>query len=224
MNVCMIFHWCDVKHDHVSTLKAFRNNRQMAVLGGVIKSVTSTFIICRSHNYKISTGYNYSYPVVAMYQFSSSSVGTFRRDLSVMRLTLISLLEPRALARSMQEKASGVEYITEYIHHFSSRLQILKVHCRNIVRKPHDIFHFSTLVGAKESTSIFFMHTNENSIQKKNKCRGSSMRSTSICSSGACVKLGQFTWEGTVGRFNKKKSATRHPMSMRCSMMCTVKV
>lgn len=28
-------------------------------------------------------------------------------------------------------------------------------------------FHVYTLVGEKESTSMFFVHTNENSIQKK---------------------------------------------------------
>lgn len=31
---------------------------------------------------------------------------------------------------------------TEYIHHFLSRLQILKVHYRNIARKLHHIFNF----------------------------------------------------------------------------------
>lgn len=110
---------------------------------------------------------------------------------------------------------------TEYIHHFLSRMQILKGHCKNI-----DIYilNFSTSVGAgKKALSCISCIQMKNSIQK-NKCRGSSMQSTSICSSWACVKLGQFTWEGTVGRFYKKKSVIRHPISMRCSRVYTVNV
>lgn len=108
---------------------------------------------------------------------------------------LTSLLELCALASSMQE-ASWWEYILNiYIIFFkvTDFQSALQKYCK----ETSWYILFFTLVGEKESTSMCFMHTNQNSIHK-NKSRGSGMRSTSICLSGACVKLGQVTWDGKV--------------------------
>lgn len=81
---------------------------------------------------------------------------------------------------------------TEYIHHLLSVLQILKVHCRNIARKLHDIF-FCIRQWEKRKALPCISCIQTKRAFEKNKCSESSMRSTSICSSGACVKIGQFT-------------------------------
>lgn len=66
---------------------------------------------------------------------------------SVLCHPLISLLEPFYARKSIL-----CRIYTEYIHHFLSRLKILKVHCRNIARKLHDIFVY---VSGRERMCVF---------------------------------------------------------------------
>lgn len=54
MDVVLIKWWMIKEHQ-----RAEGNSRERALLAGVMESVTSTFSIFRSYNYKSSTVYNY---------------------------------------------------------------------------------------------------------------------------------------------------------------------